>query len=284
MGCCGDSGDPGAAQRQLENERQARIQQGLSRINATFGGGTYGTGQATSFDPRLQYYDAAGKPVTFNQEQLGKFGIEDAAKKNPFLGICNAILTGGKPSEVTQQTQLGNLYTGRATSPGFNDAFFNQRKQDYLTFATPELANQAQESRKQLAFTLGRQGLLSSGAAEQGTAGLNRAVGVAQRGLVDTAQQQENELRQNVEQERSRLINQLNATGDPNIAAQGAVQSAANLRLPSTFAPVGSLFQTFAQQYVNRNLANLYNQGNGSFYSGVPRASLAPLPATSRNI
>lgn len=277
MGCCGGSDDAGKDARALEEQRQADIKSGLAKIDATFSG-TRGINPATSLVPGSTYYDEYGQAVT----------VPATAVKQTSFGWSPAKYGAYKTQmdDLNARMAAGKLFSGKETSGGFDDTFYNQRKQDYQNFALPQLAYQQKAAQKALSFSLARQGLLHSGASEQAGRELSRQSGLSLQQIVDQGQEQENTLRNNVESERSRLINQLNATANPNIAAQQAVASASNLRLPSVFAPIGGLFTDLTNQYVNKNLAGIWNNagaGSGSSY-GYRAPSMAVPGTVSRVI
>lgn len=200
------------------------------------------------------------------------------------MGCCGG---GGDPAKLARQEEAARqarISEGLASIDtafkGFNSPFYDARKQAYLAFALPTLGDQYQEQRKGLTYQLARQGLLHSSSAEQGVRALEKATGTAKQQIVDEASQQEKQLRMDVEGQRSQLVNQLNATSDPSIAQQQSYAAASNLRLPSAFAPVGQLFQTFAQQYVNKKLGDVYNQGG--FTLGQRSPSSGAIPGVAR--
>lgn len=207
------------------------------------------------------------------------------------MGLCGSGTDPVEAARAAEADRRAGIEQGQQNISqafkGFDPAFYDARKQAYLNYATPQLATQTQSTGKALTFQLARQGLLHSGAAEQQARALQRSTLQAQQGVSDEASNQANQLRQSVEQERSRLTNQLVNSADPNIASQQSLASASNLHLPSTFAPIGDAFQSFAQQNINRNLAQIYQQpyggspapgsgGSGLSFLGSNRVTRSP--------
>jgi hypothetical protein len=173
---------------------------------------------------------------------------------------------------AAQQEQLRESAIAQGTSSinnafsGFTPSFYQQRAQDYVNFAQPQLAQQYQTNRNQIGFGLANRNLLGSGAADQQWSNLARAMGQAQQQIADTGQGQANALQQQVENQRQTLYNQLYQSADPAGANQAAVQTAATYAQPSVFPAVGNLFTNLANQYYLSQLINAYrpNQASGS--------------------
>lgn len=269
MGCCGGGDNAGDYARQQEEKRQADIKSGLLKINSTFEG-TRGVNPLTALVPGATVYDEYGQPVVVPQTVMKPQGSRFSASPSKER-IDEYTTYQQQMADLQKRVAAGKLFGGKETSGGFDNAFYDKRKQDYLNFGIPQLAYQQKAAQKALSFSLARQGILHSGAAEQAGRDLSRQSGLGLQQVTDQATEQANTLRSNVEQERSRLINQLNATGDPNIASQQAVAAASTLRLPSTFAPIGNLFSDLTNQYVNKNLMGIWNNagtGTGSVWGG----------------
>lgn len=166
---------------------------------------------------------------------------------------------------------------------GFTPSFYKARGDAYRSFAMPQLSSQQRGATKALSFALARQGLLRSSAAEQASRDLDQQAGLSLQQIEDQATAQESQLRRDVEGERGNLLTQLHATGDPNLASQRAIATAANLRLPSTFAPIGQLFSDLTNQYTNRQLAGIWNS-TASGPTSSWRSTSSPMPRTPSRV
>lgn len=147
------------------------------------------------------------------------------------------------------------------TFSGFDDNFYNGRRQAYVDYAMPEVQRQAGEARRALVYALGRNGNLDSSGAirkdqdltyDTNKAGLN----VGNQGL-DIA----NQTRSNVENIRSGVVSQLNATGDDQAATQAALRQAQAINMPQGFSPLGSMFSDFLAgvSQIGSNAGNGYS-------------------------
>lgn len=193
MSCCGGGSDPSAYARQLETQKQAKIQTGLGDINSIFS--------------------------------------------------------------------------------GFDENFYNKRKDDYVRYALPQFGRQFQDANKNLAYSLAGHGLTNSSAARTSFSNLGFQGDVQKQGIVDTAAQQGNELRKGVEGQRSNLIGQLQLSADPTSSAQQALASAQGFQAPSTFQPLNNLFANYAKTYALGQQSQAVNQFTSGLNSNSPLGS-----------
>jgi hypothetical protein len=148
--------------------------------------------------------------------------------------------------ETTQQgdpLSITSTYdTGKKTG-GFDDAYYEKYRQDYLNLYQPDEARQYNEAQRDLGYNLARSGLTRSSAAadKQGELSYNDQLQTAK--IVGDASNAENDLRTTVQNEKQSVINQLYSTEDPTLAANLAQSgaSAINLRTP-TMTPGAQLF------------------------------------------
>lgn len=247
----GGSSDYADQQRADEEERQANIRSGTDRINTVFNGVSTGIDPATAYDPNATYYNAAGEV----------YRPSGAVKGNFAVGGSDAEL--GNPMDLLRK---GQLFTQKQTEGGFNDDFYNQRRQAYLDFANPQLEQQYQDAVKKLTFALADNGLLDSSVRADRQGKLQEDYDTQRQGIADKALDYENQARNQVEQARQNLISTLNVTGDATGAAQAATTQAANLTQAPAFDPLSSLFEDATaglatQAQLEARNASQYNTG-----------------------
>jgi len=129
----------------------------------------------------------------------------------------------------------------------------------------PVLGSEAKAMQDRLAFSLADKGLLQSSAANQAVEGLDKNIARQQRGIVDTAASEAQNLRREVEDQRSALVSQLNASADPSQASQQALRAAATITMPSAFQPVGGFLEDWARIHLANQLGQQQQQ-NGRTY------------------
>lgn len=240
-------GDGGAADaRRQEDERQARIQMAVDKINSIFDSKPVNvvSNQATSYVPGQTYYDAAGNewnaPVAGNEDGL--------------LGVASKA---ANQAAIDKALQDG-LYTTRTTqTPGANrDQLYADQKQAVFDINKRDVDKQYAEAERQNRFGLARSGLIGGSAdvdsnallQEKTNEGLLKATGIADQAASD--------LKTADERSRQSLISMAQSGIDTGTAQQMALrnldataQSAAANR---TGASIGSLFDDLGQAYLLR--------------------------------
>lgn len=168
-----------------------------------------------------------------------------------------------RQAEIERQNRIA---TGQQqineTFGQFNDAFYNQRQQDYTKFAMPQLYRQLGQTNTQGMYGLANRGLANSGAADRFGSQLTQEANTQKQGIVDAGIAQAQQLRKDVEGQRSALFAQLQSSADPTNAAQQALATAGAYSLPSSFAPIGNLFANFAQMYAINQISKAYSPQN----------------------
>ena len=173
---------------------------------------------------------------------------------------------GGDPgAAAARQAQLQQDQITQATGQinkafqGFTPQFFNQRAQDYEAYALPFLNQQQQQAQNQANFKLFDQGLQKSSQAKTLGEQLGKYTNQQKQGVANEGIRQAQSLQQQIAQEQQNLIGQANAAANPASVGQEALGQAAQFSAPSSFAPVGNLFQNFANTYLANQLTNTYS-------------------------
>lgn len=166
----------------------------------------------------------------------------------------------------------GTTAIDQALAP-FNDEYFTGRQNAYVANAMPSLDQQFQDAQKQLVYALSRGGLLQSSEAANRQRQINEERARYERDIQNAAASFANQGRTEVENTRSNLLSQLNATEDPSAAATAAANKAALLSAPPTFDALGNFVFNTATNL--ENLSNVSTKGRGLFASS-PTASITP--------
>lgn len=287
--------DEAAKARQDEEARQGRIRQGTQRINTIFDGGTTVGGQLASgaaYDPTKTYYNADGSiwtptAATAPTTPSSPFG------SNIFSGGGHSGSAGAgvgqlfnrnktqTPAQQFAAALKNGLYSTKNTTTGFNDDFFDARKQAYLDYADPQLQDQYNDANRQLTFSLARSGLLDSSARGEKLGDLQKLYDSQKQAIADKALSYETSARNSVEDARANLIQTLNATGDAEGAANSALARSQALSQPDAYSPLGQLFTDFTnglgiqaaqeRSYAAGGAKPLYNTG---LFSNAGRVSV----------
>lgn len=205
---------------------------------------------------------------------------------NPLGGFLGGALGGLFGSEESPKDKArkafrrGQLYNApqEMTFEGFQEPFYQQRAQDYVNYALPQLAQQYRQNREQMLFGLSNRGLSDSSVAEKASSDLEREAGRGRQTIAETGIEQSNQLRRDIEQARQQAISQLYQSSNPAEGLRSAVNSAQSFQRPSTFAPVVNMFGNLAQQYYTSQLLNNYRQPFRAPNDDGLSQYLAPLP------
>lgn len=253
----GGGGDSKIAKQQRADEvaRQNRIKAGMASIAGIFDGKAAGINPATAYDPSQTYYLEDGS--AYNPASGGG-GFDGMLRM--FAGRMAGVAPGMDPNELIRQ---GKLFTGVKRTGGFNDDYYAGRREAYEDYALPQLDRQYGNAKRDLIFALDRSGLLRSSAGAGKNAELSDEFDQSRLDVANKGFDVENQARANVENIRSSLVSQLNATGDDQAAAAAAIRNADTLNRPEGFSPLGQVFLNFSDT-LSRIGSNARND-----YSGI---------------
>ena len=157
----------------------------------------------------------------------------------------------------------------------FDDNYFKGIGKSYSDFYLPQVEEQYKKAHRGLVYKQANTGNLTSSAGATQIADLFRDYNRERAGVGDRALGAESDLRTNVEQNRSELISQLNATADPEAAATSAVARAKSLATPAPYSPLGDLFQQYTGALANSvALQNLGYKGSGMKFPSSSSSTL----------
>lgn len=195
----------------------------------------------------------------------GKRGSKDASRE-------------AKRAREEEEARQGRIKEGTANvnkifDGQFNDSYFSGLGDAYLNYANPQLEQQHQNANKQLVYDLARGGNLDSSTRATKGAELQEAYDLGQQQIADKALATRNDGKNAVEDARSALISQVNATGDATGATNAARNRAEALSRPAgDFSPLGDLFAAFTG-----TLGQRYAQERAYAASGGASQSYAPI-------
>lgn len=187
--------------------------------------------------------------------------------------------TAGDQAQANYEKQQADIQKGLTdinnTFSGFTPQFYNQRAQDYVTYAAPQLQQQFQQNQQGLNYNLGQQGLLRSSAGQNLNAKLGEQYRLGQQNIQNEGTQQAQALQQQVANTRGQLIGQLTASANPSSVAGQSINAASQYSAPSAFAPVGNLFSQWGNIYAANSLAGagsgVGGTGQTPFYGGFAK-------------
>ena len=130
---------------------------------------------------------------------------------------------------------------------GFDDAFYDNRRNAYLDFAKPTVTDQYQDAFKQLTLALADSNLLNSSAGARRRADLLKKKGEYERQIGSKANEYANTARSQVESAKSDLRSQNMNIANPTLVAENAAQRARSLNEVPVFDPLVNLFAGAAE-------------------------------------
>jgi hypothetical protein len=146
----------------------------------------------------------------------------------------------------------------------FDNNFYDSRARAFTNFALPQVNDQYKQTSNQLAYSLGRSGLTNSSEAARQAGVLMRDNAMARQQVSEGAAAEAQKARQNVEQQRAELIQQVNMTSDAGLAGQNALRNAAIIQnQANNFSPMANLFQNTTGMLAAANNAGAYTGGPG---------------------
>jgi len=162
------------------------------------------------------------------------------------------------------------------TQPAFDDAFYDKRRQAILANQTPQLQDQYQKAREGLTYALARAGITRSSAGADKSAQLKSQYDVESANVANKAEQDVSGLRGQVEDARTNLITQLQATADPAGSANQALARTQVLRQqPLSYDTIGDVFSgvaagvgNFVQGVRQKQLFDTYNTAKANPATG----------------
>tara|TARA_R100000406_G_scaffold55059_1_gene37726 strand:- start:510 stop:1109 length:600 start_codon:yes stop_codon:yes gene_type:complete len=150
---------------------------------------------------------------------------------------------------------------------GFDDAFYDNRRNAYLDFAKPQVTDQYEDAFKQLTLALADSNLLNSSAAARRRGDLLKKKGEYERQIGSKANEYANTARSQVEAAKSDLRSQNMNIANPTLVAANAAQRARSLNEVPVFDPLVNLFAGAAEGLSTQ--ADLERRGKNRYDSGL---------------
>lgn len=173
-------------------------------------------------------------------------------------GGGDAAAQARKDEQARQERIKKGMEQISGTFSTFNDDFYNRRANAYKAFAMPDVNAQYKNAHENMVYGLARSGNLASSEAAKQLGVLNQENNAAKLKVEDAAMNYSNQSRQQVEQNRTDLINQLVATSDPSVAASQAAARSATLLPNPAMQSLGDLFGNSLRLANVTNKASMY--------------------------
>jgi hypothetical protein len=152
----------------------------------------------------------------------------------------------------------------------FNPAFYDKVRSAHKDVLLPQVGRQYRQTRKGLVSTMAERGILKSSAAKEASTDLETDRSMAEMAVSSQADDAVRSKMEEVQRTKMNITNSLVASQNPTVAAQQAVSSAAMISAPSMVAPVGNMFQSFANIYLAQQVGKQYGGGSTVESSSTP--------------
>lgn len=182
-----------------------------------------------------------------------------------------------RQQEQERQTRIneGKSSIDKAFSV-FDPAYYDKFKADYTGYYDPQVDKQFTNARQDLKYNLARAHTQDSTAGQKAFSDLTEGYGDQRRAVESKAQEASNNIRSQVESNKSDLYAQNSASADPSLTAISAVGRAGSLQTPPSFSPLADLFAGLT------NAGAAYVAGsNKALPAGYSRAFASGLPSAS---
>ena len=143
---------------------------------------------------------------------------------------------------------------------GFNDDFFKKRSEEFMNVMNPQAVKQYRQANEGLAYSLARNGLTDSSERAKSEGILKGQLDTARSEIANQSIDRTNEQRQAVEQGKTSLIQQLNATADSNAVASQALNSANRLAGQQSYSLLGNMFANATGLVSDAKMAGMYDR------------------------
>lgn len=158
----------------------------------------------------------------------------------------------------------------------FDPKYFDKFKGDYLGYYNPQVDEQFTDARQDLRYNLARAGTEDSTPGQKAFADLTEGYGDKRREIESKATEATNNIRSQVEQNKSDLYAQNTASADPSLAAMSAAGRAGSLSTPPSLSPLADLFAGMTNAgaaFIQGNNRGLPAGYRNAFQSGMPSSS-----------
>ncbi len=201
--------------------------------------------------------EGADQQLKALQAQLEQLG--DKASKDPAFQI--------EKREVERQRDitLGKRSIDSAFGR-FDDDYYNRFKTDRQGFYGPQLNDQFSTARGRLVSALHGRGILESTVGARKISDLNQQRDETSVNIANETQDEANKLRQTVQSSKTNLYGLNAASADPQAINAQAQGQATAIVAPTAFSPLGQVFSSALQPFVNYN--NAYQNLPASPYQG----------------
>ncbi len=241
--CFGGPAKPYSAYSSGDSQKWQSLFEQANTLEDAIAGGTAGEG--------------ADQQLKSIQAQLNK--ISNRASEDPAFAI--------EKREIERQRDVSLGKRGIDTAfDRFDDDYFGTFRDARQSFYTPQLSKQFGQARGSLISALHGRGILESTVGARKLSDLTDLRNDTALNIANESQDESNKLRQTVQNSKTSLYNLNAISADPQAINAQAQGQATSIVAPSAFSPLGQVFSSALQPFVNYN--NAFQSRPGAPYSG----------------
>jgi hypothetical protein len=169
-----------------------------------------------------------------------------------------AALSARREQNVRDAT--GHINTSFDTQ--FNPDFYSGYSKQLMDYWRPDIDRQYGDAQRSLNYTYADAQPGGGSAPAEGFGRLKEAYQKALLSAGDNSRSQANQLRGNIEGQRSALLSSVTSDTDPNAAIAQTSRTISGIPLTPTYSPLGDIFSNVTGQFANAMQAR-YNGGPG---------------------
>lgn len=172
-----------------------------------------------------------------------------------------ALLAGKQANLTANDANINSSF-----DTNFTPDFYNNYAKQLMSYWQPDIDQQNTDAQHQLNYTFADSQPGGGSAPAQAFGRLQQAYDTAELQANDQATSQANQLKSNVESQRSALLASVNGDTDPGTAAATTARTVGSIPLSPAYSQLGDLFSGLTGQFANAVTAA---RGTGQVY-GIP--------------
>lgn len=145
-----------------------------------------------------------------------------------------------------EEARQGRIREGRenidAVFDQYDPAFYAERRQNYLDYATPQLEDQFADASRALTLALARNGMMNSSVRARRFGDLEKEYDKNATAIADKGREYANTTRAAIDAAKADLMTQNTSLADPLLIAQQAQARAISAAELPAYSPLGTLF------------------------------------------
>lgn len=207
-----------------------------------------------NYNPAPGYNAGADPAYSSAIEAYRNQGLKDAEQQQEDL------LAKKQANLTTNTNNINSSFDGT-----FTPDFYGNYAKQLMNYWQPDLDQQHTDAQHKLNYTFADAQPGGGSAASDAFGRLQKAYDTAELTANDNATAQSNQLRSNVEGQRSALLSSVSGDTDPGAATQQTARAIGNIPLAPAYSPLGDVFSSLTGQF-----ANAVQAARGGSVYGIP--------------